>query len=431
MIKIKYCTTAKNENGEDAKYKFNASIYPNEHIIKIKKEPTTEILTAIYYNGYGYNLKLYDDNNKKILINNIEYIRETSKYYFYKFELLIIGSHNISNQIFNINKAIIKFTLLSNFKLVNNTTPLKYKIENNIDIKITNSNIILSKMNLSENQIINIITDIFEIISIICGYFPIITYFEFFTANHSIKKYCKQKSYLTTSAFDIDNNKNLLEYLNELDFCKTYHLYKDIKSHVNNLPIQSFFIAQSSSQYYIDFKLVTILQSLEGFCSKFYVEKIKNNRSIDQNKFVIKLLKKFLKKHQKVLQCTDVLKEKICNSLSYVNKIDLRNYLEYLLEKEYAQIIFDDEIKSQKESTYILPIKNFISVSINERNRLSHMNIDSQKKYFTIYQSTVAYNKLKLLYRCSILEILGININKKLLLNSVNFIKNTYQRITP
>lgn len=427
MIKIKYYTIAKNENGEDIKYEFDASIYPNEHIIKIKKEPSTEILTALYYNGYGYNLKLYDNKNKKILIHNLESIRETPKYHFYKFELLIIGSHIISNQIFNINKAIIYFTLLSNFKLVNNIPLLKYRIENNIDIQITNSQIILSKINLSENQIINIVTNIFEIISIICGHFPIVTYFDFFTANHSIKKYCKQRNYLITSAFDISNNKNLLASLNELDFCKTYELYKKTKLEVSNLPIQSFFIAQSNSHYYIDFKLVTMLQSLEGFYSKFYVKKIKSNNSIDPNKAVITPLKKFLKKYQKKLQCTDILKSKICNTLSYINKIDLRNYLEYILKKEYAQIIFDDEIKSKKESKYILPINDFISASINERNKLSHMNINSQKKYFTNSQSTVAYNKLKLLYRCSILEILDISIDKKLLLNSVNFIKNTYQ----
>lgn len=428
MIRIKYCTTAKNENGEDIKSPFNASIEPTKHIIKIKKDIISELITTIYYNGWGYNIKLYDDKNEKILIHNVEFIRETSTFSFYRFELLIIGSHNISEQILDINKAIIKFTLPYNFQLFNSDNiSLKCKIENNIDIEITNTQIILSKINLNENQIRNIILNISEIISIIYGSFPVITSFEFFTQNQIIKKYCEQKGYLNTSEFDIDNNQILFGYLNNLDFCKIYNLYKEIKLKSHKLPLQGFFVAQSSTQHYIDYKLVTMLQSLEGFCSKFYVEKIKDSNLINQNKSVIKTLKKFLKKHQKILQCTDALKEKICNSLGYINKIDLRNYLQYLLKKEYAQIIFDDEIKSKEETKYILPIKDFISISINERNKLSHMDIDFEKKYFTIYQSTVAYNKFKLLYRCSILEILGININNTLLLKSVNFIKNTYQ----
>lgn len=428
MIKIKYCAITQNENDEDVKHPFNASIEPIMHIIKIKKDTISNIIAPLYYNMCGYNIKLYDNKNKKILLHNVEFIKETPQYSFYKFELLIIGTHNISEQISNINKAIIKFTLPYNFKLFNKYNDfLKCQIENNIKVEITNSKIILYEIDLNEDQIKDIIINIFEIISIIYGSFPIVNYFEFFTQNQIITKYSEQKGYLNTSEFDIDNSQNLFSYIHKLDFSKVYNLYNDIKLKLNKLPLQGLFIAQSNSQYYIDYKLVTILQSLEGLCSKFYVEEVKDNDSITQSKFVIRALRNFLNKYQTVLQCTNNLKEKIYSSLGYINKIDLRNYLKYLLKKEYSQIIFNTEIQAKEETKFILPIKEFISVSINERNKLSHMDINPKKRYFTIYQSTVAYNKLKLLYRCAILEILEITISEQLLSKSVNFIENTHQ----
>ena len=243
MIRIKHCTLGTDDSGKDKLNDIEAFIYPEKHNIKIKKNSSLDILLTVYNNAYNYKLKLYDENKTKVLVYNLKLIQETKNYYIYKFELLIIGTH-IVEELFNITKAIVNFSLLSNSVLTDNNKELKYKIKNNIKLQITNEKIILQGMNLNEEEIIKLIKNIFELIAIIYGSFPKVNNFTFFNDKDKIQKYAKQTGYLNTSNFDINNNSPLYKFSEISNFDDLYNRYEDLKDKISDLPLEGFFAAQ-------------------------------------------------------------------------------------------------------------------------------------------------------------------------------------------
>ena len=384
-----------------------ATIDIEKRIIKIKKS-SYDIIIAAIHNGWGKCLKLYDDKNKEVLVNYLKYIKETPQYIFYNFELLIIGTHQ-ENYLKNVEKLAVKFELLSAKKLfLDDSQNIQCTIENGINLLIKNDRIILNNMQLDEKIISQILTNIFEIIAIIYGSFPKIKLYEFITGKKKIYKYADPIGYLNSS--NRENNK-LKDFSYLKDFSKIYEQYVVLKETINRLPLQGFFNTQSVTQVYIDYKLSNLLQSIDGFSSVIYKPLIKENKrmKIEKKKNISSKIKEYLKSNKMEWNCSDEEYKEFCDSISHsVSKIEFKDFLEYLFDKEYSKKIFCEEINITEENNYTMPKEIFIITSVNERNRLSHMSYDKRKKYFTLNQLQTAYDKYSLLFRCMILEYLNI-----------------------
>lgn len=424
MIHIKKILVGNNETLD-----FNAIIDTSNKTIKLENDSSKSQILGIIYNSYNQSLKMLDVNNREILIYSLHYINDTKKYSMYKFDFLIIGTFN-RLPIQNINKVYISFQLLNTSKLfINNDKNINFEI-NNTKIIISNQYIEMFSQGLSEENIVEIIQNIFEIIAIIYGSFPKINYFEFLTTNNErIKKYFKAEGYISSSNDNVIFNQKLIDFSYIENFSEVYSLYIDMKKKLNKTPIQGFFISQSSTQYYIDYKLVLLLQSLEGFCSKYYSKTIKE-RKAKENKIIldniINPIEDFINENQKRMNCSDDLKGKLLSSLKYpIKKIDFRVYLEYIFETDFAKSIFSTEISLEKSSTIILSKNDFISISVNERNRLSHMNTHKKNVYFTKEQYRPAYEKYKLIFRCLILKELNLKVTDDTLKNMTNHIERS------
>ena len=130
---------------------------------------------------------------------------------------------------------------------------------------------------------------------------------------------------------------------------------------------------------------------------------------IEKKKNISSKIKEYLKSNKMEWNCSDEEYKEFCDSISYsVSKIEFKDFLEYLFDKEYSKKIFCEEINITEENNYTMPKEIFIITSVNERNRLSHMSYDKRKKYFTLNQLQTAYDKYSLLFRCMILEYLNI-----------------------
>ena len=424
MIKITKYISAYEDNGKEVIDDIEAIIDEFKQRISIRRNELVELLITLN-SAYISELKLFDDTGVKILLQHIEEVDKNDEYITFLYELLVIGTH-IKEENTIANKVTVKFDLLSSEKIIiPENKVIKTKIENDIILEITNNTITLYKENLQEKEITEIVLkNIFEIISILHGSFPKVKYFEFFQNDNTIKVYGKQNGYLNTSEDNIIMNKKLIDLSDISNFNTVYDLYKNMKDEIRELPLQGFFISLSENQYYIKYKLCNLLQSLEGFCSKYYNDCIEKEE-LKKNKAITKILTNFLKKYQKRIECSDKFKEKICSSLGYAAKtINLREYLEYLLKNDISKIIFEDELKATEESKYILPIKSFIKISVDERNRLSHMDNKKNTKYFTKYQARMAYEKYKLLFRYIVAEKIAVGVNKNVISNHIQHYKN-------
>lgn len=387
-----------------------ATIDIEKRMIKIRKS-RYDIIIALIYNGWEKSLKLYDNKNKEILVNSLKYIKETSQYIFYTFELLIIGEHK-EKYLENVEKLTVEFKLLSAKKLfLNDSLYIKCTIENGINLLIKNDKIVLDNICLDEKKILRILTNIFEIIAIIYGSFPKIKLYEFIAGRRKIYKYADQIGYLNSS--NGENNK-LKDFSYLKDFSKIYEQYVALKEIVNRLPLQGFFNSQSATQVYIDYKLSNLLQSIDGFSCVIYKPLIKEDKKIqiDHKRKISDKIKEHLESNKLEWNCSKEEYNEFCDSISYsVSKIEFKEYLEYLFNKEYSKKIFHEEINLTEENDYTMPQKIFINTSVNERNRLSHMSYDKKKKYFTLNQLQTAYDKYSLLFRCMVLEYLNVDFS--------------------
>ena len=106
--------------------------------------------------------------------------------------------------------------------------------------------------------------------------------------------------------------------------------------------------------------------------------------------------------------------------------------MKYLIDnsKEYSYKIFEEEIylsvlnKEEKEKfkcNLYVDKESFLTKSINERRKISHMS--KKENVFKNLQGLIAYYKWLLIYRITIIKELGTNIDESMLQNCINRIR--------
>jgi len=241
----------------------------------------------------------------------------------------------------------------------------------------------------------------FELVFLFYGYFPKISKISVKTYSGEILSINKEK-YLT------------YKYVSSKQHKKTYNKLIDINE-INNLSdimnnwielkndlglcISGLLMAQMDDLKYIDVINVVLLQSIDGYITnKIYLNKYENTNvnigNIDNPKY--KLMK----------NCTTREKENI----HFSEKLKI-------FIKDYIQLIFDKE-SNNNCNRFNNVFDEFIIKCVNSRNRLSHMNYDASKKYFTGIENIYAFYKLLLIFRLNLIH--DLTLEKFIIKSNIN-----------
>ena len=399
--------------------KIDAYINFNKKILNI----TSKLYAfKIYINLMnGKELILKSDSGILITLYGINLLSDKKNYKF-TFKNALIGINGYNN-LTNISYCKIKIKYLSNNKIFNNpNNNKKIIIPGNYTIKITNNHIFFSNCNLSFEIISQVLFNVINLIYFITGKTIIVQEILYNQNDNFIKEIRDEPNFYK---IDIQNDQALVNISEIKDFSKVYNDYIYLTKKVKKLPIQAFFIAKDNINI-IELKLVTILQGLDGLCQNLYNKCI----ALKYPKDIFNKKKKEIKKALTTLVNYDLLND-ICNKIGGINGIEFKDYINYIINDTFfGKIIFYDEINKVNDCTKFYCIDDFKRKTINERNRFSHMNNDSNKDYLNNEEYIYFYLKYKLTYRCCILSSINIEIDNTLLFNNTYRIKNILPNIS-
>lgn len=375
----------------------------------------------------GFNgrcMKLLSEKNERLFLKCLN-IDGKIKKTIYDIEYLVIGTYN-ENSISGIKEMKAFFSMPNKKNLSFEENFLKQFIVDSSNIVITNEYILLKGENREEIDLLDILENILQIICIIHGCYPEVKYIEYETLENNIKKYYKNiKS--STSIFDTMISDKIIDIGVINNFDNIYNKFCKLKEKSRSMFIHSYLALQSNNTNFIDYKLANILQVIDGFFCEFYEKKVKKfyeneRKNIDEK---IKDIISFSKDHLTKFKCKKEFIDSVCSSIGYVKKIDFRKYLEYIMYNfSFSRIIFRDEFNNVDENIGKISIDKMIEMSINERNKLSHMIISNNKNYFSKDELKTYYIKYKLLYRCIIAGELGIIPDEERVEKNSNIEKN-------
>lgn len=372
--------------------------------------------------NYRKNLHLISENGQDITLIKMKSCNtdDNSLILYFKFENIFIGCNIDEDLINDVNKYIVKFKKVSMIKSNKCFEHNDYKCILGKDfVELTNIFSLKNSEEFLEEFLV-----IYELICLFIGYFPKIEKIELYNRDSIIKEY-SELVYMYNSSIDTNHNRFSLVDINKIsDFRKIVQNWEKIKIEVGNYPIWGIFVSQMEYNHYLDYILVVLLQSIDGYCEVKFKEQITNKS--EKDKKIINYLTECINKNNEIKNSD---KKKIVKYLEKYHSPCFQDYLEYLINnnKEYSDKIFSEEIYlnllSQEELNCKLYVnKNtFLVKSINERRKISHMS--KKDNVFENLQSLIAYYKWLLLYRIVIIKELGISIDEFMLQNCINKIR--------
>ena len=351
--------------------------------------------------GRKGNVHIISEDNKFItLVNIISWNTDEFLTLFLRFEYVYIGS-NVEEKINSINRYIVTFENLNMIKVSKNFEHNNYKcrLENNF-IQLTNKSKKCNSKEFLEEFFI-----IYEVICLLIGYFPKIQKVELDCEDSIIEEY-SDLVYLYNSSSDIIHNKFSLVDINNLNgLGRLIYRWKTLKSKLGDYPIWGLFVSQMNDNHYLDYMLGILLQSIDGYCEiKLKKELLKKS---EKDKKIIKYLVDNIMKYDSISNSD---KKKVCKFLKDYHNPCFENYLRKLISnnKKYSDKIFYEEIyldklyENQTECNLYVGKNSFLTKSINERRKISHMS--KKDNTFNDFQILIAYYKWLLMYRVVLIK---------------------------
>lgn len=379
--------------------------------------------------GIEKNLHVITDDNRIItLVNMISCNTDDEELISYiKFDHIFIGANIEDEKIDNIDKYIVIF------ENKNITKENKYFKYNNYQITLGNNFVELTdKLQKGDSdEYLSVFLEIYELICLFIGYFPLIKKIEIYIDNNVIEEY-GDLVYLYYSSNDIIHNSFSLVDINDINnFDKIIKVWKNLKEEVGKYPILGLFISQMKDNHYLEYTLVTLLQSIDGYGSV----KIKNklSKKSEKDKKIIKFLLESINSYDEINKKD---KEKVCKYINNYHNPCFEDTLRYLIDNnDFSKKIFFEEIylnklyknEDKNECGLYIEKNSYLTKSVNERNKVSHMSIKTNS--FNNLQSKIACYKWLLAYRVIIIQELGININDERFKLCLNKIRRMNKRI--
>jgi len=254
---------------------------------------------------------------------------------------------------------------------------------------------------IDSTEIFKEFLNLFELIFLFYGYFPRISRISIENDfgeiihinkdNYLTYKYVtsKQHKKVYNKLIDINKLHNLTEIMNK---------WIELKNNIG-LCISGLLMSQMDDLKYIDVINVVLLQSIDGYITnKIYLNKYENTNvnigNIDNPKY--KLMKNCTKREKENIHFSEKLK---------------------IFIKDYIQLIFDKE-SNNNCNRFNNVFDEFIIKCVNSRNRLSHMNYDASKKYFTGIENIYAFYKLLLIFRLNLIH--DLTLEKFIIKSNIN-----------
>lgn len=361
--------------------------------------------------GVEKNLHIITEDNKVItLVNMINCNVDDEKLISYiKFDHIFIGANIENEEIDNIDKYVVTF------ENVNVMKKNKYFKHNHYKITLGNNFIELSSelKKRKSTECLYEFLKIYELISLFIGYFPKINKIELYSNDIVIEEH-GDLVYLYYSSNDIIYNSFSLVDMDEItDFDRIIKLWENLKEEVGKYPILGLFISQMKGNYYLEYILVTLLQSIDGYCNV----KLKNNLSkkSEKDKEIIEILVDRINSYAKINKKDKI---KICKYIKNYHNPCFEDALRYVIDNcKFSKRVFFEEIylnkvyknEERNECELYIEKNSYLKKTVNERNKVSHMS--KKTDVFNEFQIKIAYYKWLLIYRVIIIQELGININ--------------------
>lgn len=386
-------------------------------------------MIALRIFGIEKNIHVITDDDRIItLVNMISCTTDDEKLISYiKFDHIFIGINIENEKIDDINKYIVTF---DNKNITKENKHFEY---NSYQITLGKNFVEITDelQKRDSDEYLSAFLEIYELICLFVGYFPLIKKIEIYIDNNVIEEY-GDLVYLYYSSNDIMHNSFSLVDINDINnFDKIMEIWKNLKEEVGEYPILGLFISQMKSNHYLEYILVTLLQSIDGYGSV----KIRNKLSgkSEKDKRIIEFLIKSINSYAEISKKD---KEKVCKYINNYNNPCFEDTLRYLIDNNnFSKKIFFEEIylnklyknEDKNECGLYIEKNSYLIKSVNERNKVSHMSIKTNT--FNNLQSKIAYYKWLLTYRVILIQELGININDERFKSCLNKIRRMNKRI--
>lgn len=211
----------------------------------------------------------------------------------------------------------------------------------------------------------------------------------------------------------------------------------------DDIQLRSYFISQSDLISYSDYRLSYLLQAIEGFSRFAFNEELKkysneqetisNLRKKKSEDIKLSEIEEEELKYRSALEDVEnyikenfegIVLKRLNGFFNYnKNSINFTNILKYWLENDkFVSKIFENEIDRDESCENFISKNKLVSISGNERNRVSHaMKRAEKKEYFSLNERKLYIFKYTIMFRYIVLKKLGVDLSEKMKrLNLIN-----------
>lgn len=326
-MKIKEILELKSIVNEEVKLNLEERILSIKYNSKDKMQSNRNLLHMIK------NIHVISVNNKKITLMNSEvfHLDDEDIIMYIQFEHIYVGIFTDNEEIDNICKYRVEFEDKIEFNQ-------RYFIHNNYKVMLNTNfiELINKKEKNNDNQYLNEFLNIYELICLCIGYFPRIDKVEIYINDIVIEQY-GDLIYLYNSSNDIIHNRFSLADVNDING-RTIHRWKRLKECVGQYPILGLFVSQMKDNHYSDYILVTLLQSIDGYCKVKIQQELpdKSNKDKEIINFLINSIADNLRINNKD-------KKELYKFINQYHDFHFEDYLRYIINNSYVKKVFFEE----------------------------------------------------------------------------------------
>ena len=438
MIKLK---ALKSFNKE---FEIKGILDEERKILILNKSKNYEAILNITYNPNDYSIEVIGINNKRVTIYGLNYLGEYNNFFIYNTILIGVNCENLE-EILDITEVAAKIRL--NPKKYFNLTckNITFNLKDVGKFIINNKYIKIEKVHFREADANSMILKMMEFISIMLGEFPDIEYFKFKSSSKGfIRKYFDINGLTNTSSFFLCNNAKMVDFtcINGKKLKKLFIKYCELVEN-DDIQLRSYFISQSDLISYSDYRLSYLLQAIEGFSRFAFNEELKkysneqetisNLRKKKSEDIKLSEIEEEELKYRSALEDVEnyikenfegIVLKRLNGFFNYnKNSINFTNILKYWLENDiFVSKIFENEIDRDESCENFISKNKLVSISGNERNRVSHaMKRAEKKEYFSLNERKLYIFKYTIMFRYIVLKKLGVDLSEKMKrLNLIN-----------
>lgn len=267
-----------------------------------------------------------------------------------------------------------------------------------------------------------------EILFLQVGFFPKVEERKMWMENNKTFLYWEEfAAYAKTAKRNIALGRTL--EIENTDFSSIYEKWWNIRER-EVVTFNLFAYSTADNSPIREMPIATCIQCLEGYFRIHHQDVLVKFSDGKKKQIVGEIVK--------ALSCSDIVQEicetngigvtEIINSvkglIGNINKFSLRDVIQYSIERcDMAKKLFEYESSTISETGGTV-LDVFLSKAKGHRDWLSH--ITPQAKRFDREQLSFATDKLKLLFRLSLMYDIGMEINEESLNNRINEINQWY-----